>query len=233
MICLGSRNGTKRKKATKKSAAPGSRKRKASPAPAADCARMRIARAGEAQFPTRFGDFRIHAFTDGRGGEHLALAMNVDSGSGPVPLRIHSRCLTGDTFASLRCDCRAQLESALDYIRNEGAGILIYLDQEGRGIGLANKIKAYALQDSGMDTVEANEHLGFDADSREYSAAAEILGLLGVGEVELLTNNPEKVEGLGKHGITVSRRVPLLAAPNEHNARYLETKREKLSHILE
>ncbi len=183
----------------------------------------------EAFFPSRFGRFRIHAFIGEKGKEHLAVVMEKEEKT-PV-VRLHSRCLTGDALCSLRCDCRQQLEAALAYIAEEG-GVLIYLDQEGRGIGLANKIKAYALQDEGMDTVEANVHLGFEGDERHYDAAAKILKHFGMTEIALLTNNPKKMEGLEKNGITVVTRIPLVAKPTEFNNDYLKTKKEKMHHQL-
>lgn len=186
----------------------------------------------EADFPSRFGNFRIHSFSDSEGREHICLAMGVSGGEENLPVRIHSKCLTGDTLGSLRCDCRGQLEAALGHIAKEGRGMLIYLDQEGRGIGLLNKIKAYSLQDSGMDTVEANLHLGFGEDLRDYEVAAEILGYFGVKSVALLTNNPEKIKGLEEHGIKVAGRIPLICSPNEHNGKYLDAKKEKLNHML-
>jgi len=186
----------------------------------------------DAFFPSKFGMFRIYAFTNGDGKEHLALVCGKFDKEKVALVRIHSKCLTGDTFASLRCDCRNQLESALNIISNAGQGILLYLDQEGRGIGLSNKIKAYSLQDSGMDTVEANVHLGFPDDLRDYSEAAEILRLLGVREVRLITNNPKKSSDLEKCGIKITERVPLVIKPNKFNKKYIETKRDKMNHIL-
>ncbi|MEW5996525.1 MAG: GTP cyclohydrolase II [Candidatus Micrarchaeota archaeon] len=201
-----------------------------------------LEKVAEASLPTRYGKFRVHAFRDGDGGEHIALvaaggspAGNRKPGAGggkPVPVRIHSKCLTGDTLASRRCDCRGQLEAALEYIGKRKGGIFIYLDQEGRGIGLSNKIRAYALQDGGMDTVEANIHLGFGEDLRDYSAAARILSHLGVKDVALLTNNPKKIEGLEKHGINVVERIPLATKPDRYDRAYLETKRRRMEHLL-
>jgi len=181
----------------------------------------------DAFFPSRFGEFRIHSFRDGNK-EHVALTMGLDE---KVPLvRLHSKCLTGDTLCSLRCDCRQQLEAALNHIAKEGCGILIYLDQEGRGIGLSNKIKAYALQDKGLDTVEANVHLGFEEDERHYESAAKILKHFRIKKINLLTNNPKKIEGLEKNGITIVKRVPLVVKPTDYNNEYLKTKKEKMGH---
>ena len=188
----------------------------------------------KAAFPSRFGKFTIHAFADETHEGHIALVSekyNKEKEAG-VLVRIHSKCLTGDTFGSLRCDCRNQLEIALGLLSKEG-GILIYLDQEGRGIGLMNKIRAYALQDKGLDTVEANLHLGFKKDLREYSAAAEILKYFKVSSVRLLTNNAQKIKSLKKCGIGVVERIPLVIKANGHNSRYLQAKKEKLNHLLD
>jgi len=187
---------------------------------------------GEADFPSQHGNFRIHSFVDSKDREHIALVSNHSTlNGGEVPVRIHSKCLTGDTLASLRCDCRNQLEIALGYIGKNG-GILIYLDQEGRGIGLPNKIKCYSLQDSGLDTVEANLELGFGEDLRTYEAAAQILNYFGVTNVALLTNNPEKIKELESHKIKVGKRIPIITSSNDHNCKYLQTKKEKLNHLL-
>jgi GTP cyclohydrolase II len=189
-----------------------------------------------ADFPTRWGQFRIHGFRlesaqDGNPEEAVALVMG-DIHASPPLVRIHSQCLTGDVFGSLRCDCRQQLELALSMIAAEGAGILIYEQQEGRGIGLMPKLQAYELQDGGLDTVEANERLGFKADHREFAMPAEILKVLGVKAVRLLSNNPDKVSALERAGITVSERVPCEVAPSAHSQDYLKTKREKLGHLF-
>jgi GTP cyclohydrolase II len=189
-----------------------------------------------ADFPTRWGQFRIHGFQleseDGaKPEEAVALAMG-DVHSSPPLVRIHSQCLTGDVFGSLRCDCRQQLELALALIASEGAGILIYEQQEGRGIGLMPKLQAYELQDAGLDTVEANERLGFKADHREFELPAEILKSLGVGRVRLLSNNPDKVAALERAGIEVVERVPCEVTASPHAEEYLRTKREKLGHLL-
>jgi 3,4-dihydroxy 2-butanone 4-phosphate synthase / GTP cyclohydrolase II len=176
----------------------------------------------QASLPTRHGLFHIVPYVDGQGREHAALVGDLGDGL-DVPVRIHSECLTGDVFQSLRCDCRQQLEAALAYIQEHG-GILLYLRQEGRGIGLANKIKAYELQEQGLDTNQANEALGFRADERTYEVAAAMLHMLGVRTVKLLSNNPHKIRGLLQHGILVTDRIPLVAKANPLNERYLRTK---------
>lgn len=198
-----------------------------------------VNKVAEADFPTRFGHFRIHAFEAGSSpspDEAIAVTMGADLGAASAPpplLRIHSQCLTGDVFHSLRCDCRAQLELSLELIAAEGRGLIIYENKEGRGIGLANKIRAYALQDQGADTVEANQALGFDADLRDYSLPAGILKTLGVTTVRLLSNNPEKIDALERAGIHVAERVPCQPDAVESAARYLATKKEKLGHLLD
>ncbi len=188
----------------------------------------------EADLPTRFGVFKIIVFrSDLDDLEHVALVHGDVSGKHDVPTRVHSECLTGDVFGSLRCDCRAQLEYTLESMPQSECGIVLYMRQEGRGIGLGNKIRAYALQQGmGMDTVEANLHLGFDDDLRDYRIAALMLNVLGVGSVRLLTNNPKKVEGLEGCGIRVSAREPLIVGMSEHNASYLATKAQKSGHLL-
>jgi GTP cyclohydrolase II len=189
-----------------------------------------------ADFPTRWGRFRIHGFRlesdDGVKSEEAVALVMGDVHSSPPLVRIHSQCLTGDVFGSLRCDCRQQLELALALIGSEGAGLLIYEQQEGRGIGLMPKLQAYELQDSGLDTVEANERLGFKADHREFGLPAEILKSLGVGKLRLLSNNPDKVAALERAGIEVVERVPCEVTPSPHAEEYLKTKREKLGHLL-
>jgi len=190
-----------------------------------------------ADFPTRWGKFRIHGFrglgSDGnsRVEEAVALVMG-DVKSSPPLVRIHSQCLTGDVFHSLRCDCRQQLELSLSMITAEGAGIMIYEQQEGRGIGLMAKLQAYELQDSGLDTVEANERLGFKADHRDFTLPAEILKTLGVTRVRLLSNNPDKVEALEQAGVQVVERVPCEVTPSIHAEDYLKTKKEKMGHLF-
>ena len=188
-----------------------------------------------ADFPTRWGKFRIYGFQgqfgDAKLEEAVALVMG-DVHSKPPLVRIHSQCLTGDVFGSLRCDCRQQLEMALAMIAEDGAGILIYEQQEGRGIGLMAKLQAYELQDSGLDTVEANERLGFKADHRQFVLPAQILKTLGLSQVRLLSNNPDKVAALETAGVKVTERVPCEVAPTLHAEDYLRTKKEKLGHLL-
>ena len=189
-----------------------------------------------ANFPTRWGNFKIlgfegHSGNSGRREEAVALVMG-DLEAQPPLVRIHSQCLTGDVFGSLRCDCRQQLEMALAMIAQQGAGILIYEQQEGRGIGLMAKLQAYALQDAGLDTVEANERLGFKADHREFALPAEILKTLGIRRLRLLSNNPDKVAALENAGITVVERVPCEVSAAPYAEEYLKTKKEKLGHLF-
>ncbi|ADV68367.1 bifunctional 3,4-dihydroxy-2-butanone-4-phosphate synthase/GTP cyclohydrolase II [Deinococcus maricopensis] len=188
--------------------------------------------AASAALPTAYGEFRLVGFEDARtGAEHVALVMGDVTGPPPL-VRLHSECLTGDALHSLRCDCGAQRDAALAAIAAEGRGVLVYLRQEGRGIGLLNKIRAYALQDAGADTVEANERLGFPADARDFTTGAEVLRLLGVPVARLLTNNPRKLSGLRAAGVEVVERVPVHAGHSAHNAVYLGTKARKLGHLL-
>jgi GTP cyclohydrolase II len=201
-----------------------------------DCAAPRLAKIAEADFPTQFGRFRIYGFEGGAGDraeEAIALAMGSLLDSSPPLVRIHSQCLTGDVFHSLRCDCRAQLEIALKSIAREGRGLLIYERQEGRGIGLLNKLRAYELQDHGADTVEANQRLGFEPDLRSYQLPAAILRYFGLRSVRLLSNNPEKVTAVENAGIEVAERVPCLAAVLDTREAYLRTKKEKMGHLLD
>jgi 3,4-dihydroxy 2-butanone 4-phosphate synthase/GTP cyclohydrolase II len=186
-----------------------------------------------ATLPTEFGDFMIHVYDEPLSRRtHVALVLG-DVGDGEsVLVRVHSSCLTGDVFHSARCDCGAQLHRAMERIATEGRGIILYLDQEGRGIGLANKIRAYALQDEGYDTVEANERLGFDADQRDYGLGVQILSDLGVSSMRLLTNNPRKLAGVESYGLSVSELLPLEIPASESTLRYLRTKKEKLGHLL-
>jgi GTP cyclohydrolase II len=188
----------------------------------------------KAKLPTRFGIFRIYGFLDHRDGkEHTAMVRGEVRGAEACPVRVHSECHTGDIWFSLRCDCREQLDASLDYINNQERGVIIYLRQEGRGIGLLNKLKAYDLQDRGLDTVEANNHLGLPADARSYEAAAEIIRLLGIESVALITNNPEKIKGLRMNRITVTDRIPVVIRSNLHNERYLRTKKERMGHLID
>jgi len=192
-----------------------------------------VERVAEAALPTRFGDFRVVAYEsvlDHR--EHLALVKGDISGKGNVLVRMHSECMTGDVFGSARCDCGEQLAAAMRQIEEEGQGAIIYLRQEGRGIGLINKLKAYRLQDEGLDTVEANQELGFKPDLRDYGVGAQILLDLELHSIRLLTNNPRKIVGLDGYDIEITGVEPLRVEPSEHNARYLETKRAKLGHLL-
>jgi GTP cyclohydrolase II len=186
--------------------------------------------AATSKLPSRFGNFQISVFTDTKGTEHMTMSKGTPKNGCLV--RIHSECATGDIMGSLRCDCRDQLELSLQMIEDAGEGLLVYIrDHEGRGIGLANKIKAYALQDQGMDTVDANVHLGFAPDERTYDVAVCMLKHFGLKEIRLMTNNPGKIEALKKFGITVSDQVPLWAATNPHNEKYLATKRDRMGHI--
>jgi GTP cyclohydrolase II len=198
----------------------------------------RVSQVASADFPTKWGKFRIHGFRGEFGAEGnrrmeeaVALVMG-DVQPAPPLVRVHSQCLTGDVFHSLRCDCRQQLELSLDMIAKEGAGILIYEQQEGRGIGLMAKLQAYSLQDAGLDTVEANERLGFKADQREFALPAEILKALGVTRVRLLSNNPDKVEALEHNGVQVVERIPCEVAAGPQAEEYLKTKKEKLGHLF-
>jgi GTP cyclohydrolase II len=197
---------------------------------------FKLNKVAEADFPSRFGRFRIYGFEGIRpAATEEALALKVGDLSpelGPSLIRIHSECLTGDVFHSLRCDCRSQLELALDQIVSEGRGLLIYEHQEGRGIGLLNKLRAYELQDEGLDTVQANEQLGFEADLRDYALPAAILRYFQIREVRLLSNNPEKVAALEKAGIKVVERAPIIAPPLDTTADYLRTKRDKMGHLF-
>jgi 3,4-dihydroxy 2-butanone 4-phosphate synthase/GTP cyclohydrolase II len=192
-----------------------------------------VQREGQTRLPTTFGEFTAVVYENLLdGSDHLALVMGAVDGGGPVLVRMHSECLTGEVFGSLRCDCGEQLRAAMKAIAREGRGVIVYIRQEGRGIGLTNKIKAYALQDQGRDTVEANELLGFPPDPRDYGIGAQILSDLGLRQIRLLTNNPQKRAGLEGYGLEVVERVPIEMPPNKENYRYLKTKRHRLGHLL-
>jgi 3,4-dihydroxy 2-butanone 4-phosphate synthase/GTP cyclohydrolase II len=187
----------------------------------------------EAKMPTRYGDFTVIAFESALHDEtHLALVKGAIDPAKPTLVRVHSECLTGDVIGSLRCDCGPQLHAAMAMVEAEGAGVVLYMRQEGRGIGLANKIKAYALQDKGLDTVEANTELGFKADLRDYGVGAQILVYLGIRRMRLITNNPTKVVGLEGYGLDIVGRVPIEVGLDPHNERYMQTKKDKMGHIL-
>jgi GTP cyclohydrolase II len=190
-----------------------------------------IEQVADARLPTPYAEFRLRVYLAADGKEHLAITLGEPSGEPPL-VRVHSECLTGDALYSMRCDCGFQLQHALQRIATEKRGVLVYLRQEGRGIGLANKIRAYALQDRGADTVEANAHLGFAPDLRDYSLAVAILRDLGISRLRLLTNNPRKLNALTEGGLTVAERVPIECGRNPHNEAYLTTKADKLGHLL-
>jgi 3,4-dihydroxy 2-butanone 4-phosphate synthase/GTP cyclohydrolase II len=192
-----------------------------------------VERVVDTKLPTVFGDFTAvgyRSLVDSK--HHVALVKGDIEGKEDVLVRVHSECLTGDVFHSLRCDCGEQLESALSMIEEEGSGVLLYLSQEGRGIGLLNKLRAYKLQEEGFDTVEANLQLGLPADLRDYGIGAQILVDLGLTSIRILTNNPKKISGLAGHGLSVSAKVPIEHVANPHNQAYLRAKRDKLGHIL-
>ncbi|MFC1901517.1 bifunctional 3,4-dihydroxy-2-butanone-4-phosphate synthase/GTP cyclohydrolase II [Chloroflexota bacterium] len=192
-----------------------------------------VTRVAEAKLPTPFGKFKVIAYKSSTDpAEHLAMVMGDVATEEPVLVRVHSQCLTGDVFHSLRCDCGEQIEMAMKRIAEEGRGIVLYMRQEGRGIGIHNKIKAYALQDAGMDTVEANLSLGFKVDHRDYGVGAQILADLGVRNMRLMTNNPKKISGLASYGLTITEQLPITIKPNPHNRHYLSTKQKKMGHLL-
>lgn len=183
------------------------------------------------RLPTCHGVFDVRVFREGDK-EHLAISVGELDGAEAVPVRVHSECLTSEVLGSLKCDCKPQLDSALALIQREGRGVVLYMRQEGRGIGLGNKIRAYELQDGGQDTVQANESLGFQPDLRDYGIGAQILLDLGLHKIRILTNNPRKIVGLDGYDLEITGREPLRVTPGEHNERYLETKRTRLGHIL-
>ena len=192
-----------------------------------------VRRVATAPLPTEYGPFHIHVYEHRATGQtHVALVRGTIGDGEGVLTRLHSSCLTGDIFHSARCDCGAQLDTAMERIAAEGRGVLVYLNQEGRGIGLANKIRAYVLQDAGYDTVEANERLGFAADGRDYGLGAQMLRDLGVRSIRMLSNNPEKRAGVEKHGLMVTEMLPLEIPASEVSRRYLTTKKEKMGHLL-
>ena len=183
--------------------------------------------------PTESGDFDVRVHVDADGLEHLAISVGELAGATELPTRVHSECLTGEVLGSLKCDCKPQLDAALRFIQAQGSGLVLYLRQEGRGIGLGNKIRAYALQEGGVDTVDANRLLGFEDDLRRYDVAADMLRALGVASVALMTNNPAKVGGLREAGITVSDRIPHVTGINDVNVAYLETKKRRMGHQID
>ena len=183
--------------------------------------------------PTDIGDFKVHAFTDGNDlKDHLAISIGDLSVDKPILSRIHSQCVTGESFFSLRCDCRFQLTESLNQISKKELGVIFYLQQEGRGIGLSNKIRAYNLQDKGLDTVEANHQLGFEEDERSYETVSAMISFLGIKKIDLMTNNPKKINALKSFGVIINQRVPLSTNTNKHNQKYISTKIKKLGHLL-
>ncbi len=193
-----------------------------------------VRKVAEASLPTKYGEFKVMVYVnDIEPGEQIVLQKGEISEDDEVLVRVHSECLTGDVLHSLRCDCGDQLHKAMEMIEKEGKGVILYLRQEGRGIGILNKIKAYALQDSGKDTVEANEALGFKADLRDYGIGAQILSDLGIRKMRLMTNNPKKLKGLEGYHLKIVERIPIVVEPTDYSIKYLKTKKEKMGHLLE
>ena len=185
------------------------------------------------ELPTDIANFKVHAFTEEQTKkDHLVIAFGNIESKKPILARLHSQCITGESFFSMRCDCRFQLTESLQQIANNGSGVIFYLQQEGRGIGLSNKIRAYKLQDEGMDTVEANHQLGFHEDERNYEIVASMADHLNINSLDLMTNNPKKIKALEKMGLKVNRRIPILSESNQHNKKYLKTKAKKLGHLF-
>ena len=185
------------------------------------------------ELPTDIANFKVHAFTEEQTKkDHLVIAFGTIESKKPILARLHSQCITGESFFSMRCDCRFQLTESLQQIANNGSGVIFYLQQEGRGIGLSNKIRAYKLQDEGMDTVEANHQLGFHEDERNYEIVASMADHLNINSLDLMTNNPKKIKALEKMGLKVNRRIPILSESNQHNKKYLKTKAKKLGHLF-
>jgi len=185
------------------------------------------------ELPTEFANFKVYAFTEtGNTKDHLVISLGDLTSKKPILARIHSQCITGESLFSLRCDCRFQLTESLQQIAENGSGAIFYLQQEGRGIGLSNKIRAYKLQDEGLDTVEANHQLGFHEDERNYEIVASMAKHLQIISVDLMTNNPKKIDALGKMGLTINKRVPILSKSNDYNKKYLSTKAKKLGHFM-
>ena len=185
------------------------------------------------ELPTEFANFKVYAFTEvGNTKDHLVISLGDLTSKKPILARIHSQCITGESLFSLRCDCRFQLTESLQQIAENGSGAIFYLQQEGRGIGLSNKIRAYKLQDEGLDTVEANHQLGFHEDERNYEIVASMAKHLKIKSVDLMTNNPKKIDALGKIGLTINKRVPILSKSNDYNKKYLNTKAKKLGHLM-
>ena len=185
------------------------------------------------ELPTEIGNFKVHAFTEMKTEkDHLAITIGNYNIPDPILTRIHSQCITGESFFSLRCDCRYQLSESLKQIVTKGCGVVFYLQQEGRGIGLSNKIRAYRLQDDGLDTVEANHHLGFNEDERSYEIVAAMANYLKINIIDLMTNNPKKIDALEKAGLKINKRIPIKSEKNHHNKNYLDTKAKKLGHLM-